>query len=95
LVQGDPVGESQGTNTVGVADATGFAARVGALREAFQVADTLLGDIPRLLEGARVGDGEFGRLFDAHTIKDAYHARLPATETNVDQARAVLRRYVT
>ena len=49
-----------------------------------------LGGITQHLEAARVHDEAFGRLIDAAKVRDAYHQRLPATEHNLAEARAVI-----
>jgi hypothetical protein len=46
--------------------------------------------LPAALETARVHDTAFGKLIDAEKVRDAYHQRLPATATNLAEARAVL-----
>jgi hypothetical protein len=43
----------------------------------------------RLAE-ARIPDAALGKLFEARAVRDAYHARLPLIERNLDQASAVI-----
>lgn len=59
---------------------------VGALTSASE----RLAGISGRLEAARVHDEAFGKLIDAAKVRDAYHNRLPATEHNLGEARAVL-----
>jgi hypothetical protein len=49
-----------------------------------------LAGIPSRLEAARVHDEAFGKLIDAAKVRDAYHNRLPATEHNLGEARAII-----
>jgi hypothetical protein len=62
-----------------------------ALREA----DAALLEVRDRLAGARVDDDAFGRLFEAHEVRDAYHQRLPEMARDFDSARAVLGHFVT
>lgn len=68
---------------VAVADVEGF---VASLTQA----SVALGGIPARLEAARVHDVAFGKLVDANKVRDAYHARLPATEHNIAEARELI-----
>jgi hypothetical protein len=63
---------------------------VAAFIEALGSASERLGGISAHLEAARVHDEAFGKLIDAAKIRDAYHARLPATEHNLAEARDVI-----
>jgi hypothetical protein len=63
---------------------------VAAFVAALAGAEDALAAITARLEAARVHDTAFGRLFDAVKVRDAYHDRLPATERNVAEARAVI-----
>jgi hypothetical protein len=65
-------------------------AAVADFISALNSASQLLGGITGHLEAARVHDEAFGRLIDAAKIRDAYHQRLPATEHNLAEARAVI-----
>jgi hypothetical protein len=42
------------------------------------------------LDGARIPDAALGKLFEARAVRDAYHARLPVIERDLDQACAVI-----
>jgi hypothetical protein len=42
------------------------------------------------LDKARIPDAALGKLFEAHAVRDAYHARLPLIERDLDQASAVV-----
>ncbi len=64
-------------------DVTGF---ISALVDAH----SRLAAVADRLETARVHDEAFGKLIDAAKVRDAYHQRLPATEHNLDEARAVI-----
>jgi len=63
---------------------------VAALRSA----ETALREVPGKLEGARVHDFAFGKLFEATEVRDAYHKRLPETEKDVAEACEVLEHFV-
>jgi hypothetical protein len=63
---------------------------VAAFIEALTSASERLGGITAHLAAARVHDEAFGKLIDADKIRDAYHARLPATEHNLAEARSVI-----
>jgi predicted component of type VI protein secretion system len=63
---------------------------VATFIDALTSASERLGGIESHLEAARVHDEAFGKLIDAAKIRDAYHARLPATEHNLAEARAVI-----
>ena len=65
-------------------------AAVSAFMAALAAARTTLAAIPGRLEAARVHDDAFGKLIDAHKVRDAYHERLPATEHNIDEACSVI-----
>lgn len=65
-------------------------AAVAVFVEALTSASERLGGISGSLEAARVHDEAFGKLIDAAKVRDAYHKRLPATEHNLGEARAVL-----
>ena len=67
------------------------AAFVAALRAAGEA----LAAVPGKLEGARVHDQAFGKLFEAGEVRDAYHQRLPETETDVAEAREVIEHFIT
>lgn len=63
---------------------------VTAFIEALTTASERLGGITAHLEAANVHDEAFGKLIDADKIREAYHARLPATEHNLAEARNVI-----
>lgn len=63
---------------------------VTAFIDALTRAAERLGGITSHLEAARVHDEAFGKLIDADKIREAYHARLPATEHNLAEARGVI-----
>ncbi|HEU5331664.1 MAG TPA: hypothetical protein VFU73_02845 [Actinocrinis sp.] len=63
---------------------------VSAFVAALAAARGTLDAIPQRLEAARVHDEAFGKLIDAHKVRDAYHDRLPATEHNIDEACSIL-----
>jgi hypothetical protein len=63
---------------------------LAALRDA----DSALASARAGLTGAGVPDGAFGRLFEAHEVRDAYHDRLPGTQRDIDEARAVLGHFI-
>lgn len=65
-------------------------AAVTAFVEALTAAAERLGGVAASLESARVHDEAFGKLIDAAKVRDAYHKRLPATEHNLGEARAVI-----
>jgi hypothetical protein len=65
-------------------------AAVSAFVTALAAARGTLDAIPPRLEGARVHDDAFGKLIDAHKVRDAYHERLPATERNIGEACSVI-----
>jgi hypothetical protein len=63
---------------------------LAALRDA----DSALASARAGLAGAGVPDAAFGRLFEAHDVRDAYHERLPSAQRDIDEARAVLGHFV-
>lgn len=65
-------------------------AAVAGFISALNTASERLGGIAGRLEAARVHDAAFGKLVDAEKVRDAYHRRLPATEHNLAEARAVI-----
>jgi hypothetical protein len=42
------------------------------------------------LHEARISDAALGKLFEARAVRDAYHARLPLIERDLDQACGVV-----
>lgn len=66
------------------------AAFVSALR----AASAALAEVPGMIEGARVHDAAFGKLFEASQVRDAYHQRLPETEKDIAEAREVIGHFV-
>jgi hypothetical protein len=65
-------------------------AAVSAFVAALDAARKTLLEVPARLEAARVHDDAFGKLIDAHKVRDAYHDRLPATERNIEEACEVI-----
>lgn len=63
---------------------------VAALRDA----DAGLASASALLDGATVHDDAFGRLFEAHAVRDAYRSRLPETVRDLAAARAVVDHFI-
>jgi hypothetical protein len=61
---------------------------------ALRVAEASLREVPGKLEGARVHDFAFGKMFEATEVRDAYHQRLPETETDVAEACEVIDHFV-
>jgi hypothetical protein len=59
---------------------------MAALRDA----DAALTAAGVLLAGATVPDDAFGKLFEAHAVRDAYRHRLPETIRDLTEARAVV-----
>ena len=70
-------------------------AAVTAFVDALASAAERLGGIAGSLNAARVHDEAFGKLIDAAKVRDAYHKRLPATEHNLGEARAVIEHLLT
>jgi hypothetical protein len=64
---------------------------LAALREV----DSALASARAGLAAAEVPDDAFGRLFEAHEVRDSYHERLPSLRQDLDEARAVLDHFVT
>lgn len=72
-------------------DVTGpLEAFVAALR----AAEASLREVPGKLEGARVHDFAFGKMFEAAEVRDAYHSRLPETEKDLAEACDVLEHFI-
>ena len=65
-------------------------AAVSAFVAALDAARKTLLEVPARLEAARVHDDAFGKLIDAHKVRDAYHERLPATERNIGEACEII-----
>ena len=84
--RGEGADESAALRTLPGVEPTAVSAFVAALAAARATLDT----IPARLESARVHDEAFGKLIDAHKVRDAYHERLPATEHNIDEACSIL-----
>ena len=61
---------------------------------ALRGADEAFMAVRERLAAARVDDAAFGKLFEAHSVRDAYHERLPQMARNFDEARAVLAHFV-
>jgi len=62
---------------------------------ALRTAEASLREVPGLLEGARVHDFAFGKMFEATEVRDAYHNRLPETENDIAEACEVIDHFVT
>ena len=63
---------------------------VAALRSA----EASLREVPGKLEGARVHDFAFGKMFEATEVRDAYHKRLPETEKDIGEACEVIEHFI-
>jgi hypothetical protein len=61
---------------------------------ALRAARAALREVPGKLEGARVHDLAFGKLFEAAEVRDAYHNRLPETEKDFAEACEVIDHFV-
>ncbi|GAA1977338.1 hypothetical protein [Catenulispora subtropica] len=61
---------------------------------ALRTARAALCEVPGKLEGARVHDDAFGKLFEATEVRDAYHNRLPETEKDITEACEVIDHFV-
>ena len=61
---------------------------------ALRAAEASLREVPGKLEGARVHDFAFGKMFEATEVRDAYHNRLPETEKDVAEACEVLDHFI-
>jgi hypothetical protein len=57
---------------------------------ALQNVAATLTDVRRRLSDARIADTAMGRLFEAQAVREAYHARLPLIEQNLEQAAALV-----
>lgn len=67
---------------------------VAAFVAALQAAQASLREVPGKLEGARVDDFAFGKMFEATEVRDAYHRRLPETEKDIAEACEVIDHFV-
>ena len=65
-----------------------------AFAEALRTAGAALAGVPALLEGARVHETAFGKLFEAAEVREAYHQRLPETENDIAEALEVIEHFV-
>ena len=61
---------------------------------ALRTARASLREVPGKLEGARVHDFAFGKMFEATEVRDAYHQRLPETEKDIAEACEVIDHFV-
>ena len=61
---------------------------------ALRAAEASLREVPGKLEGARVHDFAFGKMFEATEVRDAYHNRLPETEKDIAEACEVIDHFV-
>jgi hypothetical protein len=68
---------------------------VAAFVAALESANATLAGIGQRLAAAEVSDTAFGRLFEAHAVRDCYRERLPQAGTDLAEARAVLDHFVT
>jgi hypothetical protein len=68
---------------------------VDAFVAALRAAEAALREVPGKLEGARVHDFAFGKMFEATEVRDAYHNRLPETEKDIAEACDVIEHFVT
>jgi hypothetical protein len=62
--------------------------------DALRTGAAALAEVPALLEGARVHEAAFGKLFEAAEVRDAYHQRLPETEQDIVEALEVIEHFV-
>jgi hypothetical protein len=62
---------------------------------ALRTAEASLREVPGKLEGARVHDFAFGKMFEATEVRDAYHNRLPETEKDIAEACEVLDHFIS
>jgi hypothetical protein len=62
---------------------------------ALQAARAALNEVPGKLEGARVHDFAFGKMFEATEVRDAYHHRLPETEKDIAEACEVIEHFIS
>lgn|GEM_PF-3467721 len=67
---------------------------VDAFVAALRVAEASLREVPGKLEGARVHDFAFGKMFEATEVRDAYHQRLPETEKDIAEACEVIDHFI-
>lgn len=67
---------------------------MAAFVAALQVAEASLREVPGKLEEARVHDFAFGKMFEATEVRDAYHQRLPETETDIAEACEVIDHFI-
>ncbi len=68
---------------------------VGEFLAALRDVSSVLASARQELAAAEVPDDAFGRLFEAHEVRDSYHERLPSLRHDLDEARAVLDHFVT
>lgn len=68
---------------------------VEAFVAALQAAQAALREVPGMLEGARVHDFAFGKMFEATEVRDAYHNRLPETEKDIAEACEVIGHFIS
>lgn len=61
---------------------------------ALRAAKVSLREVPGKLEGARVHDFAFGKMFEATEVRDAYHKRLPETEKDIAAAGEVIDHFI-
>ncbi|ACU76828.1 hypothetical protein Caci_8005 [Catenulispora acidiphila DSM 44928] len=61
---------------------------------ALRAAEASLREVPGKLEGARVHDFAFGKMFEATEVRDAYHQRLPETEKDIAEACEVIDHFI-
>lgn len=67
---------------------------MGAFAAALRTAEASLREVPGKLEGARVHDFAFGKMFEATEVRDAYHKRLPETEKDIVEACDVIDHFI-
>jgi hypothetical protein len=91
--------DRSGTTGTAGSDTTGDRALTPDAMDAFvaalRAAEAALREVPGKLEGARVHDFAFGKMFEATEVRDAYHSRLPETEKDIAEACEVIEHFIT
>jgi hypothetical protein len=65
-----------------------------AFADALRTMAASLDELPGKLEGVRVHDYAFGKLFEAAEVRDAYHLRQPETMMDLAEATEVIVHFV-
>jgi len=94
MLRGDDTVQAGGWGDGKTMTENGGGGATAAFVAALRAASTALAEVPGKLEGTRVHETAFGKLFEAAEVRDAYHQRLPEIEKDIAEAREVIGHFV-